>query len=193
MPVALTRLVASAKVNLPGALDSALRMEMFSVLTEFFSRSNCWYEDIAFGVSPPTREYTVVPVSGRVERVIWVLSGTDSPVHAAMPSPGEIHLAQLPQEPATYTARVALNVADPVVEPGEDGEGYPEFPDWVLEKYGNGLLSGLLSRMMSQIAKPYTSPTIALYHGRVFRNATNDARVEGAQQNVYRAQSWRFP
>ena len=58
---------------------------------------------------------------------------------------------------------------------------------------GDDVLSGLLGRMMSQPAKPYTNMQLSVYHMRRFRDGIARAKVEAMHQNVYRAQSWRFP
>jgi hypothetical protein len=47
--------------------------------------------------------------------------------------------------------------------------------------------------MMSQLAKPYSSPAMAQMHLRAFKSGVSQAKVEASHQNVYRGQSWRFP
>jgi hypothetical protein len=79
-------------------------------------------------------------------------------------------------------------VTDPVTR-----DGIPVFPAWILSKYGNDFLDGLMGRMMSQIAKPYSNTAMGTYHTKKFNNAMSQAKVEALHQNVYRGQSWRFP
>ena len=194
----INRLMDNARIRLPGALDNAIKLEIFSVLNEFFQATNIWTEDIDFSVTPTNDSYldnpaaytyTITPVSGGViNRLIAVWNSDGFAQAATMPIPGEVILKFSPNEADTYTARVAKTVNEPL-----DNEGYPDFPAWVLNKYGNEMLDGVLARMMGQIAKPYSSAQLALYHMREFRRAIGRAKAEALHGNVYRGQSWRFP
>lgn len=193
----MNRLMDHAKIRLPGALDAALQMELFALMNEFFQSSNIWYEDIQFAVQPTTANYLddpaaftydVIPTQGAISRLMGVVDSKGYPIKAFMPTIGQVVLEWSPNTADTYTARVALTVTDPVTR-----DGYPEFPDWIMNKYGNDILEGLLGRMMSQIAKPYSSATMAQYHMRNFKQAVAQAKVEASHQNVYRGQKWKFP
>ena len=193
----MNRLMDHARIRLPGALDAAIQMELFSALREFFTSSNCWYEDIDFTALPTDVEYfadpdaftyDLVPTEGSITRLMFVRDDEGRRISATMPTPGLLVLGYAPDETKTYTARVALTVVDPVTR-----EGYPQFPDWVLQKYGNEILDGVLGRMMSQIAKPYSNPTMALMHLRKFKQTISKAKVEASVGNVYRGQNWLYP
>lgn len=193
----MNRLMDHARIRLPGALDAAIQMELFSVLREFFSSSNCWYEDITFTALPTDVDYyadpdaftyDLTPGEGLITRLIYVRDDEGRQISATMPTPGLLVLGHAPEVAKSYTARVALTVSDPVTR-----EGYPQFPDWVLPRYGDGILDGVLGRMMSQIAKPYASANMAVIHLRRFKQTINKARVEAKTDNVYRGQNWRFP
>lgn len=193
----MTRLIDHARMRLPGALDAAIQMELFSVMNEFFQTSNAWYEDIPFDVTPTTAvylqdpdayTYQIVPDQGSITRLVGVVDSKEFPQKAFMPTLGYVVLANSPQNADTYIARVFKTITDPVTR-----EGYPVFPDWILNKYGVEILDGLLGRMMSQLAKPYSSPALAQMHLRSFKSGVSQAKVEAAHQNVYRGQSWRFP
>lgn len=193
----MNRLMDHARVRLPGALDAALQLELFAVMNEFFQSSNIWFEDIQFAVTPTTANYLdnpeaytyqIVPDQGSITRLIGTVDSKGFAQKAYMPTLGDVVLAYSPNTADTYTARVALTVTDPVTR-----EGYPQFPDWVLNKYGNDILDGVIGRMMSQIAKPYSSPVMAQFHLKNFKQAVAQAKVEASHQNVYRGQTWRFP
>ena len=142
----------------------------------------------AFIDNPEAYTYDVIPVQGTITRLMGIIDSQGRPQQGYMPTLGQVILSFSPNTADTYTARVALTVADPVTR-----DGYPEFPDWIMDKYGNDILEGVLFRMMSQIAKPYSSPQMAQYHGKLFKQAVSQAKVEASHQNVYRGQSWRFP
>lgn len=193
----MNRLMDNARIRLPGALDGTIQLELFSVLNDFFQSSNIWTEEIPFDVVPTTDNplvsadnftYEVTPTMGSVVRLLSVRDSKGNPVYAAMPELGFVVLKQSPSANDTYVANVSLTVTDPVSR-----DGYPEFPAWVLNKYNNDILDGVLGRMMSQIAKPYTQPNLAAVHLKAFKDAVSQAKVEAAHQNVYRGQNWRFP
>ena len=198
MPVEdFNRLMNNARVKLPGALDAVLKMEFFGVLKYLFSYSNIWTEDIPFDVlptdanritNPDAFTYYVSPTTGMVVRLMGVVNGNGAGVRCIMPVPGEIVLLASPNEPTTYYARVALTVLDPVTP-----EGYPDFPETILMQYSNEILDGLLGRMMSQVAKPYSSKDGAVMHTKLFTAAVARIKAEAMRQGLYGAQAWRYP
>lgn len=185
----INRLMDQLRVRLPGALDGTLQLELFSVMNEFFQNSNCWYEDVEFNVTPTELVYDIIPsVTSVVNRVLAVVDHNGLPISVRMNEPGVITLTNAPSQAGTWVATVALTITDPT-----DREGYPVFPAWFMSKYGNDILDGVLGRMMSQIAKPYSQPQMAQYHMRRFMQATNKAGVETIHGSVYRGQNWKFP
>jgi hypothetical protein len=79
-------------------------------------------------------------------------------------------------------------VQDPVTK-----DGYVQFPAWVLAKYRNVILDGLLGKMFSQPNKPWTNSQMSVFHMRKFNSKVASARVEVQRNNKYRAQAWVFP
>lgn len=189
MSAELNRLMDNLRIRLPGAIDGTIQNELFAALDEFFGRSNAWTEDIEFDVTAGVTDYTITPTGvAAVNRLMGVVDQNELPVAVTMQIPGEIKLVYEPTVAGTYTAQVALTIADPTTR-----DGYPVLPDWVMHKYGNDILDGVLGRMMSQIAKPYTNERMAIYHTRRFAGAVSQAKVEAQHRNVYRGQNWRFP
>jgi hypothetical protein len=193
----MNRLMDRARIRLPGALDAGIQMEMFAALNEFLQNTNTWYEDLAVAVNPTTLSYLedpaqytyeAIPNQGSITRLLWMADSGGYRVPASMPILGELVVGFTVEAVENCTARVALTVTDPI-----NRDGYPEFPDWILTKYGNEILDGVLGGMMSQIAKPYSSPAVAAMHLRKFRSGISKARVEAKRQNVYGAQTWSYP
>lgn len=193
----VNRLMDNARVMLPGALDNVMKLEFFTLMNEFFQNTNSWLENIAFDVQPTAfthlqdpdaYTYELVPDGGSIFRLMAVLNSQGQEQKVDMPTPGEVILKYSPNIADTYTAIVAKTVTDPTTR-----EGYPEFPAWVINKYGNEILDGLLGRMMAQPAKPYSSPQLAGYYTKKFQAGIQRAYVETLHGNVYRAQNWRFP
>lgn len=195
----ITRLMNNARLRLPGATDGVLQQELFSVMDEFFKKSNVWNEDIDLaipGQDPAGTVYQLAPEApALIDKLLWVFQkpddtsiGRGAGVAAAMSTPGELTLRLQPSSDVVYTVTVALTVADPL-----DRGGYVQFPAWVLAKYREAILDGLLGRMMTQASKPYTNSQMAIFHMRKFIQATASARVEWTRNNTYRAQAWSFP
>lgn len=187
------RLVTNAQIRLPGATVSTVQQELFMVADEFFKESNVWREDIEFSVpanDPPGTVYEVTPTGNVViDKLMW-MRNTDGGgrIFGQMSVPGEITLASYPSSPARYIATVALTVSDPTQR-----DGYVSFPDWVLAKYRGVFLNGLLGKMMSQPAKPYTNTQLSVYYIKLFNSGKSAARVDAQRANVFRAQAWNFP
>jgi len=183
------RLMDQLRVRLPGALDGTLKLELFSVMDDFLQSTNCWQEEIAFEVNPNEKTYYVFTIANAgITRLMSITTAAKSPIAAMMPEPGTIVLHNDPAKVETYIATVSLTVTDPT-----DNEGYPEFPEWILGRYANEILDGVLGRMMSQIAKPYSQPQLASFHMKRFSQAVGRATAAVLHGNVYGGQRWMFP
>lgn len=99
-----------------------------------------------------------------------------------------LRIFQNPNSNETWIATLALNSCDPT-----DSEGFTEPPDWIMEKYLSGIASGVISRLMQQPGRPYTSMPGMQFHGRKFNEAVGLARTEVRQMFTYGAQRWNFP
>ena len=197
MSYATERLIKNARVSLPGSLDDAILLELFNVLDQFFRESSIWTEDIpftAYPYEPAGTVYYIEPESvSTIVRLLHVVNVNGFRQRCLMSVPGEITFMLPPPsgEPDAdyvYMASVALSIIDPVQR-----DGYPEFPQWILEKYATGILSGLIGRMMAQPAKPYSNLQLASAHMGAFRRAVAIAGTESLHRNVNNAQAWVFP
>jgi len=194
----VNRIFDTAKIRLPGALDAALLLEFFHVVDEFLKGTRLWKELLPFTVTPATQPYVVdpasytfavtPPASSLPVLLLGVYDEEEHPWPATMPVPGEIIVERVPSAPTTLYAHVTLTITEPAAL-----TGLSSIPPWIVERYWTVLLNGLLGRMMSQGAKPYSSPATAMQHLRAFYTHIAKARVEGDRQNLYGAQSWHFP
>jgi len=192
MSAATDRLIKNARVSLPGSLDDAIMLEVFNVLDQFFKDSGVWSEDIGFTVfpyDPIGTVYTIDPLGvSTIVRLFSVFDDHGVQQAAVMEIPGEVTFLSPPGHEGIYVASVGLSVADPI-----QADKLPEFPAWVLDKYGLGILSGVLGRMMAQPAKPYTNLQLAMAHMHSFRKTISIASTESIHLNVHGAQTWTFP
>lgn len=190
MSLVINRLMDNVRTHLPGAVDTAIKLELFNVLNDFFQNSHAWTEDVPFGVTPSATQYSIEQESlATISQLMGVVNSAQLPVAGVMPVPGEILLRDAPSQSDTYTATVVLTVADPV----SSKTGLPEFPAWVLDNYFTGILDGLLGRMMAQPAKPYSNPQLALVRTRSFKSTTAQAKTDALNKNLNNGQTWRFP
>jgi hypothetical protein len=93
-----------------------------------------------------------------------------------------------PKVQEIWIATVSLNITDPM-----DKDGFADPPDWIMEKYGTYLSSGVISRMMLQPGKPYSSQPGAQFHGRKFNEGIGIARTEVRRMFTYGSQRWNYP
>lgn len=189
----------NARSALPGATQDVIQLALFAVMDEFFKGTNLWQEDIDFsvpGMQPAGTIYYLTPTGPCIiDKLMWcygvptdtnTLRGTR--IFCAMSTPGEIVLKSQPSSDQLYRATVALTVDDPTQR-----DGYVAFPKWVLDKYRDVLLSGLLGRMLSQPQKPWTNNQLSVYHLRKWNSGVGLARVDGTRNNVFRSQAWSYP
>lgn len=186
----IARFMQNARVRLPGALDNTITLELFNVLDEFCQETNAWQEVIPITTVADETTYEIESREFRATIIRLLAVTMDGlPFGAFMPDPETLVFQEPPSGEHEYKATVALTVLDPV----NVNDGIPEVPDWFFTNYQKVLLDGLLSKMMSQPAKPYFSQGGFQYHGRLFRNGMTSVRNAVTQQNMYGAQAWRFP
>jgi hypothetical protein len=65
--------------------------------------------------------------------------------------------------------------------------------EWMYDRYANDWVDGVQASMFSMMAKPWSNPALAAFHGRQFVKAMSAAKVEGEKGVVYNTQNWRFP
>ena len=197
MSYATDRLIKNARVSLPGSLDNVILLELFNVAGSVFQSPASGPSDISFSVypdDPADTVYYIEPESvSAIVRLLNVANLDGMWQRAVMDIPGEVTFMtpvslQEPDKYNVYTANVVLSIVDPMQR-----DGYPEFPAWTLEKHGMGILRGLLGRMMSQPAKPYTNKDLAAAHLVAFRRVISTARTESVHRNVNNGQAWVFP
>lgn len=194
----MNRLVDNVRIRCPGVLDTAIYFELFSILNDFLQVTNLWTEDINFAVTGGTDSYYVNPdlytytldvfEGGTINRLLALSDSNGTPKNGSMAIPGVIILQYPPAVTTTYVAKVAKTITDPTQR-----DGTPELPDWIINKYGNSILDGVLGRLMSQLAKPYSSPQMAVTHLKLYFQVSASAKTEALHKNIQNGQTWKFP
>jgi hypothetical protein len=187
-----TALLNLASARLPGALMGVIQLELEALLKDFLEMTNVLVDTVAVPVVPSKTSYPVMSFLGVVNRLMTVLDNNNNPLNASLVVPNSasvdfsVSLQYAPSQAATYTAYVAVlpDPGTPIVD---------AVPDWIWTKYRNGLMDGLLARMMIQPAKPYSNAQLAAVHEKLFRKVQNQARNDMLRQYKFRGQGWIFP
>jgi len=174
------------RLNLPGALDGVLEMEISNTLDEFLSKTNAWVERLPVRVRPGKYDYIIKPASGLMVRLLGV-GGADPDiwVPAAMHGLDTLSFRDDPGVTETWTAHVVVKQSP--------NAGLESIPEWIYENHRLAVQHGVIGRMMTQNAKPYSNERLAIYHMRKFLALTAQVRAERAQQYLYRGQVWNYP
>lgn len=182
------RFMNEARVKLPGASDTGIKLELFQVLGEFFHDSSAWTQNINVNILPNVVDYDLVPDEGRIIRLAGVVDANNTPQGALMPSFGTLSIEFPQQTPQVWTATVVLDVDLPTTR-----DAIPIAPYWVLQVYSRTIMDGLLGKMMGQLAKSYSNTNLSTYHLRRFRDGIAMARTANLRRNTIGSQAWGFP
>lgn len=186
----VSRLLDDLQLQLPGALLGAIQSELRNLLRDFFIDTNAWLENVTVKTKANKILYDITPSTPSTPVRLMKLTNADNlPVrYATMPEFGSLLLATAPSQPETWNATVALTVTT-----GEDREHNPIFPKWVLDRYYNVILEGVLARMMAQSAKPYANLQMAAYYQKRYLMGKAQVKHQSNVENTFGGQRWRFP
>ncbi len=187
----LTRLYDNIRIRCPGLLDSIMLLELFNTVYEFCSDTNAYQQDVALTTQAGFNDYTLVPAdtnNGPV-RLIFIYDSAGLGVDGYMPVVPIVRLSVTPTGVTTYTCTVAL-------APNEQAGGVtaaPTMPDWFWDSYVDTIRDGVLGRLLTQPAKPYTNLQMGMVYLKTFSQGKNQAKTQTLHGNNYRGQNWRFP
>lgn len=184
------RILQNVHLQCPGALDPVLLLELYNTMIDFCDTTDAWRQDVTINVVPNQTSYDLSAVSSTAEitRLIECLDENNTPVPSLLDVPTTLTLVRIPSTNHIYTATVGLKPN------AVDGSGYPaNIPDWITSKYMQVFIEGMIYRLMSQPAKPYSNSTMAVYHMRKFRDGCAVARAQIQKSNLYGGQAWRYP
>lgn len=195
---AIQRLTTNLRVHLPGALDSAIKLEVFNAVAEFCVRSCVWQHRQPFNTRAGKSKYEVTPAQHDAYYTQLVSlhkddgDGDDNtngpPVKAVLDAPTTLRLLTTP---TTVERLIAVFAMAP--QPTDEISDYPAIPDEYWSKYHDVLYEGALSRMLAHPAKPYSNERLGIYHGRRFVAMTSQVKNDHYNGNVRGGQNWSFP
>jgi hypothetical protein len=179
-------LMENLRTQLPGCKDSQIRLELFNTVDEACRTVNLWTQTVAVPLIEDHPTYRLAAPAGDIIEVVDVS-------HASMiltdtvfdPISLYLDLGRDPDEKDLHTpVFVMLRLA-----PLRTNDVASYLPGNLWAQHHQLLLDGVLGRMMAQPAKPYSSPKLAEYHLRRFRNALQEVRVATTGGGT----AWRFP
>lgn len=183
-----THVMNIIRTRVPGALDAAIKIELRNAVKEFLDGSDVWQQELEIEVEADEDEYTLTPTDdGLVNRFKWAYNASDIPVTGTLKMPDTFVLDVVPTQEEVFTVTIAVLSAD------LDASGFPEVPDWIITKYGEGIAEGTLSKLMLQPAKPYSNERFAMMHMQRFMGVIAKARMETQRSHTAGTQRWRFP
>lgn len=191
MATPFDRLMDTARPHLPGAVDNAMRQELFSVCQEFFGESNSWRETIDFTLKAGDKTAEIMPYTGTIKRLLYVKDTSKIPVLGVTltdPVQGELTFPFTATNDTGYLATVALITSDPISR-----DAFPIVPYDLMTLYWREIMWGLLSQMMIQPNKPYTNLNGAAFYLSKFKGGTARARNRTDAGNTKNSQTWAFP
>lgn len=186
------RLMNTIRPHLPGALDDAIRQELFMACDEFFKLSDVWQEDLEFEAKNNSDHGEIMPFVGRIERLLAVYD-EGTPIRGCtmtIPDISGVATVQLPRgvTGGNYLATVSLTVSDPVSR-----DAFPIVPGELVVRYTEDLMYGILSRMMAQPSKTYSNISMARLYLMKFRSGASRAKNAMNTGNTRESQAWVFP
>jgi hypothetical protein len=206
------RLLDAVRTYCIGAQDGIVRMELFSAANEFLQRSDIWNAEVLIGTVVGVFLYQMPYYieGGQINRLVWLegqrpgvppgsadvaVDGqivTRGPARAGwLETTGSNALLRVLYSPTNqemWRAHLALTCVDPT-----DANGLPTLPDFIVTKYWDYLLSGVVARLCGQPNKPYTNPQLVMFHGRKFMDGINLAKKEARAGFTLGGQRWAFP
>jgi hypothetical protein len=187
--MAYAELRDTLRIRLPGALDGGINLELFNVIDEWCRRTNAYREFIETTLTVGQDTYAIAP-AGLDPIIIYQVVHPTLDISGAIYDAGQI---TLPNAPDATDATEAL-ITEASVAPLY-GTGDPEdwLPEALYQRFHQALIDGVLSRMHSQPAKPYSDVRRAEYHGRRLRNHMRTAIARVVGDSEVSPQRWAFP
>lgn len=188
----------------PGVVRRVAKRELVLAAREFFEQSTTWRVMVGpKNMKAQKKRYVLSPYDAYADTVM-VLSvellgrplhalfrpparltlGMDQPTSYYLSAPDTVRLWPLPQTDVddALTFYVALQPKQTVTH----------LPKIALTHYYDALLDGVLGRLFSHPAKPYSNAALGAYHLKRFRTAIAEYGAR-AKKGFTNAESWCFP
>jgi hypothetical protein len=194
-----SRLYEDIKIQIPGVIDAVQAQATFSLFKDFCDKTNIWQEEVPIhvlpdeviypfdlaGIGAPNRLLVVYDPAQAFPDKRWVQGNIQMSV------PGVITISYPPSTAASWRAIVTKTPTEPTT-----GDRYPQVdpPDyWIIDKYREALMYGVMARLQGMPGKPYSNDKQAGRNNQYYLSERNKARVDVLHANTYGGQRWVYP
>lgn len=178
----LERLYDNVQAEVPAVGLSLIKMAAWNTVEEFFLRSTCRRERVAWQMPSGVAAVDFNPFDADW-LVAWILT-YDGLTYGKIEPPGLLRDVQYPASASLRSGWAWLAL--------KPSSFTADFGDLIWQQWFETILAGTLFRLYRQPAKPWSSPQLAIAAGREFRAGVNRARAI-ADKNYTDGANWRFP
>lgn len=195
--------------DLPGANPQVVRQELDRVLRDYFTRTGAWRERLvpsdAFAAGQTRIDLNEVlddfAAPYKVAQVYQVFEG-DAPI----PRLPQVHLTKradqstirfwhCPQRSVVEFSGQAWTTAKYLeyivaLYPEERSNAYPQ---WLWDEHSEGIVWGVLGRLMSQTKKTYSNAVAGVRNLNAYKAEINAKRAIADRGGMTAGPSWRYP
>jgi len=203
-------IVNTVASQVPGVVQHHIELQFRNTVRDFLLRSNSWREVIGVTTRANKKEYLLDPVdqNSQVNYVLSVYKG-GLPLRPIgfSPVPDEAFFESESGTTNQYYVK-ETNTLGLQPTPRSDSDtpkniqvlvsllvrpGIVAVPDYLATHFFDGIVSGILYRLMNQPNKPYTSTTLAKANRTTYFSEVNRARDEADRFWTTGPSAWRFP
>ena len=187
------RIIQNIRVHTPGALDDAIKLELFNVVDEFLRETETWRVIVQFTTVANKQDYTIGysnnTIITRINEIYSLNNAIHIPVGGYFISPYTLRLNTIPSSGGDL---VYLDITLTTTEPVKP-DGFSDVPNWIWSRYSTIFEYGTISKLLTQSGKPYTSPQLAVVHYGKFRMGMSKAKTDYQTGFLKDGQAWAFP
>jgi hypothetical protein len=187
--MAYAELRDTLRIRLPGALDGGITLELFNVIDEWCRRTNAYRVFVETTLVAGQKTYVIAP-AGLEPLIVYQTAHQTLDVDGAAYDDGQIVLPTAPEADDVLSPLVTEISVAPLYGDGDPADWLPVY---LYQRFHQALIDGVLSRMHSQAAKPYSDVRRAEYHGRRLRNHMRTAIARVVGDSEVSPQRWAFP
>lgn len=158
------------RADIPNCPDFVIERHAIRVVRDFCARTNAWTETVTDTIAPGESEL-YLPISAGEGHAIISLDGYS--LSWSFIPPNRIVL----DDAATTDIEVEVEVA---VKPRLDDT---EAPEWLLDKYEDGIIAGIYARLMMQDNQSWTNPALGAKYEKEYNAHIGQARTDKLKQH----------
>lgn len=177
----LARLYDNVQATVPAVDLPLIQMMTWNVIQDFYQRSTSRREILYWQMAPGVTSLDFNPYD-ETWLVAWVLA-VNGLSKFKIVMPGQVVDLEFPANARYGSALVALAPVNINAD----------LPPELFTQWFETLLSGVLYRLHSLPSKPYSSPQLAMYHGKMYRRGIAEAKGIANKGYTDGAGRWMFP